>query len=440
MGFVLAGSDVSVYQGQYFIGNEFQKGTFNFEFNVYDDRTRGNLIYSHSTNLTTGNWGEWYIELEGVASAAKNISKSYFMEIIIDGEIQGDRRRITQLNYLRKDVEEEMKTNLKMDSNITANYFIGDGSQLKNLKQKDFNVNSSLYWSGISDIKEINVSFINNDLGWINSNVSNLQNYMTSQELSKRFDSKLNTNEIINFSVFSNNTNIWAGVSGWITGWFFKSDGNLNFNESKLIDTINFLEMDTLGSINCSSNQIIKWNNGWVCAEDLNLDTNTQKSGIGPYLYNDSNSIYFNETELINIINEQSSPNIPVSFSSTVDGRLRTSVRYLPLGTDAFSSTGIYEATWIVGHDLVLTDLYWNSKRNNLKGSGRIVLMKSTGSKSSFIETSFSKDIQSLEKGSSTHGGIEFNKGDLIAIKYSPFSKAKGQIEDLSVTFGGHYT
>ena len=47
MGFVHA-SDWSVFQGQYYIGDEFQVGTYEFEFNVYDSEAGGNLVFSYT--------------------------------------------------------------------------------------------------------------------------------------------------------------------------------------------------------------------------------------------------------------------------------------------------------------------------------------------------------------------------------------------------------
>lgn len=55
----LAISDVSVFQGQYFIGTEFQQGTFDFDFDVYD--SDGAVVYSASESLTTGTWGQWRV-------------------------------------------------------------------------------------------------------------------------------------------------------------------------------------------------------------------------------------------------------------------------------------------------------------------------------------------------------------------------------------------
>ncbi|MFA5953174.1 MAG: hypothetical protein WC812_01135 [Candidatus Pacearchaeota archaeon] len=103
---IVSASDVLVWQGQYYTGTTFNTGTYEFNFSVYDALTGGNTCYSNITNLTTGNWGEWKIEQEGVGSACNNISKDYYLNINIDGTDQTPRRRLVVWNYLRKDTDE----------------------------------------------------------------------------------------------------------------------------------------------------------------------------------------------------------------------------------------------------------------------------------------------------------------------------------------------
>lgn len=104
--FVSAASDISVFQGQYYENNTLQQGTFNFTFTIYDDATAGAVVYTATRQIQTGTWGQWKVELEGVSASANDASKDYFMEIAIDGRAQGERRRVNNFNYLRKDVNE----------------------------------------------------------------------------------------------------------------------------------------------------------------------------------------------------------------------------------------------------------------------------------------------------------------------------------------------
>jgi len=123
VGGVLAVSDTAVFQGQYFEGNKFQEGTYSFTFNVYDDKTAGTICFSDSKNLTTGFWGQWRTELTGISVACNDTTKDYFMEIIIDGNLQTPRRQLTHFNYLRKNVDETTTGDLTISSIL--NFLLG---------------------------------------------------------------------------------------------------------------------------------------------------------------------------------------------------------------------------------------------------------------------------------------------------------------------------
>src|SRR3989339_464607 len=192
--FVIA-KDVSVFQGQYFIDDKFQVGTYEFEFNVYDDETSGDLIYSDKENITLGNWGQWKVELAGLSEAANNVSKDYFMEVIIDGIPQFPRKRITQFNFLRKDVDEVTQ------GRISAGSFI------------------------ISNNDKIDQGFF----------VDAEKNYSTT------INAKLNVTDdayIKNSNLNVNSSVFWNGLSGWLNGWLINNQGILEFNDIKLNSTI----------------------------------------------------------------------------------------------------------------------------------------------------------------------------------------------------------
>jgi len=116
--FVFAGSDSAVFQGQYFIDDSFQQGTFNFVFNVYDAETGGNLIYSQTKTITTGFWGQWRTELTGLSSACNDVTKDYFMEISIDGNVQTPLRKLTHFDYLRKNTNETTSNQIKINNHL----------------------------------------------------------------------------------------------------------------------------------------------------------------------------------------------------------------------------------------------------------------------------------------------------------------------------------
>lgn len=58
----------------------------------------------------------------------------------------------------------------------------------------------------------------------------------------------------VNYSVYSNNTTWWSSLSSWLSGWFVNNVGQLEFNESKLNDTIDLklLDADTIWNISGS--------------------------------------------------------------------------------------------------------------------------------------------------------------------------------------------
>ena len=107
-----ASSDVVVWQGQYYTGSYFNIGTYEFNFTVFNALTGGTRCYSNKTNLSTGEWGQWITEQNGVSAACGNASADYFLNININGVDQTPRRRLTIFNYLRKDVNESTTGNI----------------------------------------------------------------------------------------------------------------------------------------------------------------------------------------------------------------------------------------------------------------------------------------------------------------------------------------
>jgi hypothetical protein len=116
----VSSSDVSVWQGQYYKGTEFQIGTYEFNFTVYDALIGGNICYSNTTTLTTGNFGEWKTEQSGVSTACNNVSKNYYLNININGVDQTPRRRLVVWNSLRKDVDEVSTGNLVLHGTLSG--------------------------------------------------------------------------------------------------------------------------------------------------------------------------------------------------------------------------------------------------------------------------------------------------------------------------------
>jgi len=124
---VFAMSDIAVFQGQYFEGNEFQQGTYEFKFDFYDAETGGNLIHTHTETLSTGFWGQWKIEIPDVSDYCNDTTKDHFVEITIDGNAQPPRRRLTQFMYLRKNIDDSTTGDLTISSIL--NFLLGGNIQ-----------------------------------------------------------------------------------------------------------------------------------------------------------------------------------------------------------------------------------------------------------------------------------------------------------------------
>jgi len=186
-GSVCAISDVAIFQGQYYSEEEFQQGTFTFEFDVYDDEVAGNLIDSKVFNITTGTWGQWRIEYEDLSEVCNDTTKDYFVEITIDNSTQTLRRRLTHFTYMRKDVNEITTGDLTI-SNI-LNFVLGGYIQefvdrffiSKNLELGvDLTVIGTSYFgdlisTGVATFDEVNVNELNvSELSVSELNVSEL--------------------------------------------------------------------------------------------------------------------------------------------------------------------------------------------------------------------------------------------------------------------------
>ncbi|NCN87208.1 hypothetical protein GW932_05220 [archaeon] len=493
--FVLAQfEDISTYQGQYYLNETLQQGTFKFNFDVYDSLVGGNLVYSDSKIITTGQLGEWYVELQGVSAAANDPTKEYFMEISIADVVQTPRRKITQFNYLRKDIPEVIENDLRIDSVLNSTNEANFNRVI--VQGKDVCLEDG------TNCLEINLSSLDEKLNLTDQRYNDTAFVLSQGYLTKESDPEFALEnksiwEAINgarnlllndipFSTEANKSFFWNDLGGFTNNWLIQNGNNLDFNETKLVSLIQTLEVDTqytslsnftndlnflnvndlsLGNLIlnisgirvsnknvcledgtncltlqdkfdqlvCGNGQVIKKVSGsWACSDDLN----TQVFVSGNYLAKEGNIITFNENKLIETVGQKN--NIPVMFISTIDGSLKNSVRYIPLGTDVLASPYPWEASFIIGYDLVIDGVYWTSVYDTTRGDAEIMVMKSTGDKDSFYDTAFYFSMGSDKKGEFFGKQVTFSKGDLMAIKFNP-NNVKGQIDDLSLTFVGHY-
>lgn len=533
LGGVMAVSDSAVFQGQYFEGSEFQEGTFDFNFVVYDDEAGGVSCFSDSQILTTGFWGQWRVELNGISGSCNDVSKDYFMEITIENSTQSPRRRLTHFNYLRKDVNELssgqinvsesvyvydlyinntkvclsdgtncqvvnfseddtfqsvtergastdknitigsiltfilggyfqefsdrffLSKNLDVGGNVSANYFIGDGSFLTGIigqpgSQGTPGINGSQGLQGI--MGEQGISGINGTDGIDGVDGVNGTDGINGSIGTDGIDGINGTDGIdgsqgIQGVAGINGTN---GVDGTIgpqgiqgeqgvagingtdgDAWFDLLFGWLSYTGNLFING----DLNVTGDIT-SNNKLVCLEDGTNCQIQNFTDTNTNAEII---CSSDEVLLGNGSCQSSSSFGSDSSGGMQyVSFISTVDGDLKNTEKYLPLGTDSGISKEASEASWIIDRDLIITGFLWNAALNERDDVSEIILVKSTGSKSSFSETSLSGDIKGVTNGF-TIGSVSLSQGDLVAIKYISSGDKKDTITDLSITLIGTY-
>lgn len=137
---VVFAEDIQIWQGQYYKGTDFQVGTFEFNFTVYDNATGGVPCYSNITTLTTGNFGEWKTQQTGLGTMCNNLSTIYFLEISINGEKQSPRRRLN-LILLRDSrlINNIVSDNFQINSSLATLVFNRSGfvrNTVKNLNSE----------------------------------------------------------------------------------------------------------------------------------------------------------------------------------------------------------------------------------------------------------------------------------------------------------------
>ncbi|MCK4650064.1 hypothetical protein KAT36_02425 [Candidatus Pacearchaeota archaeon] len=236
-------SSVSVWQGQYYTGTTFNSGTYTFNFTVYDAETGGSACFSNTTSLTTGHWGQWRTE-QSPWDSCDNASKEYFLNINIAGSDQTPRRRLTVSDFLRRDVSGVQDGNLVVNDNVTADYYFGNGSFLVGINGTGditsvHGDNIYIYnGSGSGDVvlvfNETKLNATIDDRGAGGDNSSWNESYADGKYILQSEEGNLD----VNSSIYSNSTTWWASVSSWLSGWFVNDGGVLEFNESKLNESI----------------------------------------------------------------------------------------------------------------------------------------------------------------------------------------------------------
>jgi len=415
IGSVLAVSDAAVFQGQYFEGEDFQEGTYDFDFSVYDDETAGTSCFSDSKTLTTGFWGQWRTELIGISASCNDTTKDYFMEITIDNSTQSPRRRLTHFNYLRKNVDDSTTGDLTISSIL--NFLLGGYIQ-------EF-ANSFLINKGIGVVGDINASgsiYSNNKLVCLEDGTNCVVSSDTLADLS------CSNNQIPKYNISAATWQCAEDVDTTIPDTTIGNcsvDGSCGLitYDSELSYTI---DTDTSAETECLTDEVLLGNGSCVSSSGFGgADTSAATECTGSELLLGNGSC-------------MGFPPRYVSFISTVDGDLGKNDRYLPLGTDSGIASSSNEASWIIDRNLTITGILWNAASNDRTKTSAITLFKSITGKAGFSATSLSKDIQGVVSGSDLTFSESFSQGDLAVIKYESGGRG-GDIIDLSITLIGTY-
>ena len=237
----------------------------------------GGACYSNTTTLTTGVFGEWKTEQFGVGAGCNNASANYFLEIKINNETQGERKRLMIFDFLRRDTDGILsRGNLNINLMGAKNVVIDGRTNPRNMTRGVFRFqhlpiipNTRVITFDIDSNGQENTSAIVMEY---NSNGSDLI----------RHDSG-------------------AGIYTWdknadlhIRDIFGRFMGSLTNRITKLF----VQNIDVSGNVN-SSNYTL---NGTTIKDWDEISSGNSLIVGGNYLYNDSASIYFNETKLNNTI------------------------------------------------------------------------------------------------------------------------------------------
>jgi len=242
-GFISA-NNVSVWQGQYYTGTSFNTGTYDFIFTVYDALTGGNVVYSNTTSLTTGSWGEWKTEQYGVSEICSNSSQDYFLNINIDGTDQTPRRRLVMFDFLRKDVDDTFSDALTVSGTLYTSH-IDSTSPLE--LQVDgttaIYINDSTRYVGIGSSNPLYalqvttgsvVDFFNGKFRFNSTDSTATLSYLDVVNYVDFFGGKFTFNDTISLATLSR-----VGIANYLD----IANGKFLFNDTNSLATLNYVEI-----------------------------------------------------------------------------------------------------------------------------------------------------------------------------------------------------
>jgi hypothetical protein len=365
---VVSASDVLVWQGQYYTGTTFNTGTYEFIFSVYDALAGGNICYSNTTTLTTGNFGEWRTEQSGVNSVCANASKDYYLNIKINGVDQPPRRRLMVWASLRKDVNETTAGNLVLHGVLYGlsplklqdeiNFVKSDGTITSSLYNAP-RPSSSLLSSKFEDSLIHDIINETNAYGmqecWWDENTATMQMCISGAYLPQRATTVSRSLQVVgnatsksvdeNFTMCEGNNYVDCNPDTTGADILVQDDieaiGSIFSQENITADDTGFFnylgslanriiklfvqDIDASGNVNASNYTL----NGTTIQDWSDISSGNSLAAGGYYLYNDSASIYLNETRLNSTIDARSATSGLVNYalknqSETFAGNITT--------------------------------------------------------------------------------------------------------------------
>src|SRR3989339_7889 len=253
--------------------------TGNITIYIYDSVTGGSLIYSNLfiNNITNGSWNV-------VINPNLEYGKHYWKDYSVNGD---------NLNFSGND-RIEFQSPLGLINNASLfNFSL---------------INSCAVGSSIRQVYENGSVLCETDDTGSGGNSSWNQSLANGLYISQVEEDNLD----VNSSLYSNSSTWWSGLSSWLSGWFINNAGVLEFNETKLNNTIDS-RASGLGD-NSSWNQSLANSLYILQSTEGNLDVNssvysnstTWWSGLTSWLsgwfINNAGVLTFNETKLNNTI------------------------------------------------------------------------------------------------------------------------------------------
>src|SRR3989339_615491 len=253
--------------------------TGNITIYIYDSVTGGSLIYSNLfiNNITNGSWNV-------VINPNLEYGKNYWKDYSVNGD---------NLNFSGND-RIQFQSPLGLINNASLfNFSL---------------INSCVAGSSIRQVYENGSVLCETDDTGSGGNSSWNESYANTKYLLQSEEGNLD----VNSSVYSNSSTWWSGLSSWLSGWFINNAGVLEFNETKLNNTIDS-RASGLGD-NSSWNQSLANSLYILQSTEGNHDVNssvysnstTWWSGLTSWLsgwfINNAGVLTFNETKLNNTI------------------------------------------------------------------------------------------------------------------------------------------